>query len=160
MLRQHGRPGQDAEAFIVAFQHADLNGIKRLRPVTGAFLTGKGNADAVLQKCLDVPHLEEVFEVAVVRRGLLVVPRTKNKGLGCARPDLFCNAVCPGRMLMKSSRPGHSAVHSCSHHCKWAAVAGFAGSFQSIQGLALQLHDLRRRSVRNLPSSAFLWVYP
>ncbi len=43
----------------------------------------------VSQKCLDVGHREEVFEVAVVRRGLLVLPRTEKKDCGGARSTFF-----------------------------------------------------------------------
>ena len=43
----------------------------------------------ITKKCLDVRRPEEVFEVAVVRRGLFVVPRTGKNDLGGARLDFF-----------------------------------------------------------------------
>ena len=44
-----------------------------------------------ITKGLDVRHPEEVFEVAGVRQGLLVAPRTEKKDLGGARPDNSCD---------------------------------------------------------------------
>ena len=61
----------------------------------------------VLQKCLDVRHPEEIFEAAVVRQGLLVVPCIEKKHLGGERPDLF---VIPVQILFECHRHAQTST--------------------------------------------------
>ncbi len=61
----------------------------RIRNALGKLTYYKTSQHDVSQNCLDVRHPEEVFEVAGVRQGLLVAPRTEKKDLGGARLDIF-----------------------------------------------------------------------